>query len=165
MFFRSKKTEPSNQSALASLVASTLPEADGATQQIVTAVAGLFGCVSYADRDFSATERGAVQGLLQTIHGIDEAAAESIIRALQDNIVHISTVEVPRYARALKQLGDRDLRIHALDMLLEVAAADHEITQAEAVLLRQITTSLGLEQADYNALQDKHRDKLAALRD
>ncbi len=164
MFFRSKQPEPEYQTELPSLIAKTLPDADPETQQIVTAVAGLFGCVSYADRDFSETERGAVEALLQTIHGIEAGAARSIIQALAGNILHISTVEAPRYARTLKQLGDRELRLHVLDMLLEIAAADEEITHSEAVLLRQLTTSLGLEQSDYNQLQSKHRDKLAALK-
>ncbi len=164
MFFRSKKPQPEFASELAKLIATTLPEADAETQQIVTAVAGLFGSVSYADRDFSQAERQAVEGLLQTIEGIDAGSARRIIQTLHDNIVHVSTVEVPRYARALKQLGDRDLRLQVLSMLLDVAAADDEISHAEAVLLRQLTTSLGLEQSDYNELQSPHRDKLASLK-
>ena len=48
-------------------------------------------------------------------------------------------------------------------MLLDVAAADHALGNEEVVLLRQITRALGLEQADYNDLQSKHRDKLSAL--
>jgi uncharacterized tellurite resistance protein B-like protein len=48
--------------------------------------------------------------------------------------------------------------------LLEVAAADHEITHNEVTVLRQLTTALGLEQADYNTAQEKHRAKLSALR-
>lgn len=163
MFFRSKKPEPQYESELATVIARALPEADSETQQIVVAVAGLFGCVSYADRAFEPAEVAAVVGLLQTIHGIDDIAARAIVDALRDNIVHVSTVEAPRYARTLKQLGDRELRLHVLTMLLEVAAADHEISHSEAVMLRQMTTSLGLEQADYNDLQSQHKDKLAAL--
>lgn len=164
MFFRRRKPAPSDESELAGIIGSTLPQADAETRQIVTAVAGLFGCVSYADREFSPKESAAVRALLQTIVGIDERSADAIVDALAQNIVHVSTVEAPRYARTLKQLGDRELRLHVLSMLLEVAAADHEISQAEAVMLRQLTTSLGLEQSDYNALQASHRDKLASLK-
>jgi hypothetical protein len=47
---------------------------------------------------------------------------------------------------------------------LEVAAADDDISDEEVKVLRQLTTSLGLEQSDYNELQLQHRDKLAALK-
>jgi hypothetical protein len=38
------------------------------------------------------------------------------------------------------------------------------VSHSEVQTLRQITAALGLSQAEYNALQDEHRDKLAALR-
>jgi uncharacterized tellurite resistance protein B-like protein len=165
MFFRRKSTAPEHENQLDTLIEGCLPDADEDTRKIVVAVAGLFGCVSYADRDFSTTEQRLVENLLQTIVGIDAEAAKRILAALRENIVHISTVEAPRYARTLKQLGDRDLRLHVLDMLLDVAAADHELSQAEVVMLRQTTNALGLEQSDYNVLQGKHRALLAALRE
>jgi uncharacterized tellurite resistance protein B-like protein len=165
MFFRTKKSEPDHETELARVIATALPDADDETRSIVTAVAGLFGCVSYADLEFSGAEHRVVEASLATIHGISERDAQAILAAVQENIVHVSTVEAPRYARTLKQLGDRDLRVHVLDMLLDVAAADHDLAHAEVVFLRQITTSLGLEQSDYNTLQARHREKLSLLKD
>ncbi len=163
MFFRKKSHAPEHDSELDAVIAACLPDVDADTLRIAVAVSGLFGCVSYADREFSQTEQKLVENLLQTIVGIGADDAVRILAALKDNIVHISTVEAPRYARTLKQLGDRDLRIHVLGMLLDVAAADRELSQAEVVMLRQTTTALGLEQSDYNVLQGKHRALLAAL--
>jgi len=51
-----------------------------------------------------------------------------------------------------------------LAVLPDVSAADGELAHAEVVMLRQLTTALGLEQSDYNALQSKHKDKLSLLR-
>jgi tellurite resistance protein len=78
--------------------------------------------------------------------------------------VQVSTVEVPRYCRVLRELGDRELRVEVLQVLVDVAAADGVITTRETNILRQITTALGLSQSDYNEAQDKHKDRLAALR-
>ena len=164
MFFRSKRTEATYESELADVIGGALPEADEDTRRLVVAVAGLLGCAGYADRDFSEQEQRLVASLLQTIHGLGQAQAEAILAALGANIVHVSTVEVPRYARTLRQLGNRELRLHVLDMLLRVAAADDDISQQEVVFLRQITTSLSLEQADYNQLQSKYRDLLRVLK-
>ena len=163
MFFRSKPEEAGHESELDAVIQAAIPAADDATKRIVVAVSGLFGCISYADSDFSEAESAAVLRLLQTIHGVGRKESETILAGLHDNIVHISTVEAARYYRALKELGDRDLRVQVLEMLLEVAATDDSIEQSEVQFLRQATKSLGLEQSDYNALQSKHRDKLAAL--
>lgn len=164
MFFRSKQAEPGHESELNDVIRGAVPDADDATLRIVVAVAGLFGCISYADSDFSEAESDAVQRLLQSIHGIGPREARAIVTALHDNIVHIATVEAARYYRALKEFGDRDLRVRVLEMLLEVAATDDSIEHSEVQFLRQATQSLGLEQSDYNALQSKHKDKLAALK-
>ena len=69
-----------------------------------------------------------------------------------------------RFARALKDLGTHDLRLHVLEMLVSLAAADDSISQAEVNNLRQLTRALGLEQDDYNRVQSEHRQKLQTLR-
>lgn len=163
MFFRSNHAAPTNPTSLDAVVAHALPQADAETRAIVTGIAGLFGTVSYADRKFSAEEKRIVRDLLLTIVGIGPAQADAILGELESNIIVVSTTEAPRFSRMLMQFGDRDLRLHVLDMLLDVAAADHALGNEEVVLLRQITRALGLEQADYNDLQSKHRDKLSAL--
>ncbi len=76
----------------------------------------------------------------------------------------MATVESPHYARALRELADHELRLQVLDILLRLAAADQSITTAETNVLRQLTTSLGLTQQDYNAAQGKFVELLAVLR-
>jgi uncharacterized tellurite resistance protein B-like protein len=163
MFFRQTPPSAPSSTDLAGSVARALPGADSETLQIVTAVVGLFGCVSYADREFSEREQHIVRNLLQTIHGISASEADGIMTALRSDIITISTTEAPRFSRVLFQLTDRDLRLSVLDMLLDIAAVDHDIASDEVVVLRQITKGLGLEQGDYNHLQSKHRSKLRAL--
>lgn len=164
MFFRRSKPEsPTFESELAAVIQNAIPDADTETHAIVVAVAGLLGCISYADRDFSQEEKERSRKLLRTIHGISEHSAQLIVAALEKNIIRISTVEAPRYCRALVQLADRELRLEVLKMLLEIAAADEHIAQEEVVLLRQITKSLGLEQVEYNALQAEYKQLLSAL--
>jgi uncharacterized tellurite resistance protein B-like protein len=164
MFFRQNTPTPRTESELQGSVESALLRADAETIQIVVSIAGLFGCISYADRDFSDRERQLVRNLLQTIKGISAFDADAILHTLQRNIVHISTTEAPRFCRTLLQLADRELRLSVLDMLLDIAAVDHDISNEELIVLRQVTTSFGLEQADYNRLQAKHRTKLRSLR-
>jgi uncharacterized tellurite resistance protein B-like protein len=145
-------------------VVRALPQADLETQRIVAATAGLLSSVAYADRNFSEIEEQRVVEILRSIDGLGAEGATLIQQTLKQSALTFSTVHAARFSRTLRELADRDLRCQVLGLLLEVAAADSEITHHEVTVLRQLTTALGLEQADYNDAQQKHKDKLTALR-
>jgi uncharacterized tellurite resistance protein B-like protein len=144
-------------------VREALPQADAPTHSIVTAIAGLLGGVAYADREYSPQEEDRVRSALGRVHGLVGVAVEAILSVLREHIVEVATVQSPRYCRSLVEEGDRDLRLEVLDILVDLAAADGQISHEETTLLRNTTRALGLEQDDYNAIQAKHRDKLSVL--
>ena len=138
--------------------------ADTDTVSIVSACAGLLAGVAYADRDFSAAEATEIERQLAAVEGIGPEGTKAIVSALELHRIELANVHTIRFARTLKDLGTRDLREHVLGMLVTLAATDDTITQSEVNTLRQVTTALGLEQADYNRLQAEHRQKLGSLR-
>ncbi len=146
------------------VVRAELGSADDDTVAVVTAIAGLLGAVAYADREYSDAEEARVRAELGRVAGMSQGGVDAICAALRRHIVEVSTVQTPRYARALVELADRELKLQVLEVLVEVAAADGTLELAETNLLRQLATSLGLTQADYNQLQAKHRERLSALR-
>ncbi len=160
----SPREELSGGDALRASIEQELGGADAETVTVVTSMAGLLGIVAYADRDYSAAEEARVRQELARVHGMSEAGTEAICKTLRAHIVAISAVEMPRYARALRELGDDELRREVLGALIDLAAADESISLAETNLLRQITKSLGLSQEDYLVLQERHRHHLAALK-
>lgn len=165
MFFKSKPTPSHDPSVeVRTVIAEAIPNADEETRAIVTAIVGLCGAVAYADRNFTEVEQRAVRDLLANIDGMDESGASEVVQALHRHIVSISTTESARHARTLMDLAARDLRLQILDLLLDVAAADDVLEQMEVVVLRQLAKAMGLEQADYNELQGRHRSLLAALK-
>jgi uncharacterized tellurite resistance protein B-like protein len=141
-----------------------LPDADAETVRVVTAIAGLIGTVAYADRSYTAEEEAHVCRELARVQGMTAEGIDAVCDLLRRHIVEIATVQVPRYARELRELGDLELRLQVLDVLVDVAASDGAITHLETNVLRQLTTSLGLTQQDYNAAQARHREKLSALK-
>lgn len=149
---------------LLEVVRRALPGADADTLSVVAACAGLLAGVAYADRDFSNEEVDEIGRLMATVEGIGPDGSRAIVQALRAHVIELSSVHTTRFARTLKELGDRDLRLHLLGMLLELAAADEQISHAEVNTLRQVTRALGLDQADYNRLQAEHRHKLGSLR-
>jgi uncharacterized tellurite resistance protein B-like protein len=159
-----KATDPVVRTRLAEVVAAHLPEADDETARLVVAVAGLLGTVAYADREFAVTEETRIKHELSRVHGLTPGGVDAICGLLRQHIVHIATVEAPIYARELRELADPGLKREVLDALVDVAAADGEITMAETNVLRATATALGLSQSDYNASQARHRDKLRVLK-
>ncbi len=154
----------SGGSALEAAVARELPGADQETVAVVAAMTGLLGIVAYADRNYSAEEEAGVRQELSRVHGMTAAGIDAICNTLRQHIVEISAVQLPRYARTLRELGDEELRREVLGALIDLAAADSSISLAETNLLRQITKALGLSQQHYVELQERHRHHLTALK-
>jgi uncharacterized tellurite resistance protein B-like protein len=150
--------------ALRASIERELPAADAETVTVVTSIAGLLGTVAYADRDYSPAEEAKVRVELLRVQGMTQSGVDAICKTLREHIVEISSVETPRFARALLELGDEDLRREVLSAMVELAAADESLSLAETNMLRQLTKSLGLSQQDYLELQERHRQHLTALK-
>jgi uncharacterized tellurite resistance protein B-like protein len=151
-------------SEIPSLVRDHLPGYDLESLRVVTAIAGLLGAVAYADRTYNDSEERSVRQALERIHGMTAAGVEAISDALRRHAVLVSTVELPRYARDLREFGDTELRRDVLEALVELAAADGNIESTERNLLRHITTAIGLSQLDYNEAQTRFRDRISVLK-
>lgn len=150
---------------LEEVVRAHLPAAaDPATMKLVVAVAGLLGTVAYADRDYSDAEERRIRAELGRVSGLTETGVDAICAVLRQHIVTVATVEAPTYAREVRELGEREFRLEVLGVLVDLAAADDDISVAETNVLRALVPALGLSQADYNAAQARHRDKLSVLK-
>jgi uncharacterized tellurite resistance protein B-like protein len=158
------REELSGGGALQASIERELPGTDAETIAVVCSIAGLLGIVAYADRSYSEAEEARVRQELSRVHGMTESGIEAICNTLRAHIIEISAVQMPRYTRALRELGDDELRREVLGALIDLAAADSSINLAETNLLRQITKSLGLSQQDYVELQERHRQHLASLK-
>ena len=155
---------PPGAEQVSALVREHLPEADAETVRVVAAIAGLLGSVAYADREYSEAEERETRRALSRIQGMTEAGLDAICDALRRHVVEASTVQLPRYARDLLELGDRELRLEVLDTLLDLAAADGELTLDETTLLRTVTRAIGLAPDDYVAAQSRHKHRLSVLK-
>jgi uncharacterized tellurite resistance protein B-like protein len=149
---------------LESVVAEHLEGTDPATLAIVTAIAGLLMAVAYADQKVTAEEERVLRTELGRVHGLSQQGVQVICEVLAEHRVAVSTALVPRYTRALREHADEELKTEILGVLVELAAADGEISLTEVTQLRNIAHAMGLSQGAYNALQAKHRDKLSFLR-
>jgi len=105
-----------------------------------------------------------VRTVLERIDGLDARAVQAICAALQKYIVEIAASNTQTYTRDLRELGALELRREVLDALVDLAAADGEISMVETDLLRRTTTAMGLTPDDYLASQSRHRERLSVLK-
>lgn len=159
-----KVPDPPAAAGLENAVRTALPEADQETVLVVVAIAGLLAAVAYADRKYSPEEAQRVRTELGRLHGMTQASGDAVTRVLEANLIELSTIETPRFCRVLRELGDTELRLEVLAMLVDIAAEDGVISSEESNVLRRLTGALGLSQGDYNAFQAKHRERLGVLR-
>ena len=155
---------PEGPRGFAGVVRANLVGSDEETIRIVVAIAGLLGTVAYADRRYAPEEEERIRRELERVEALNPSGVDAVCAALRAHIVEIATVEAPFYARELLGLVDHDFRLQVLDALVDLAAADNEITVPETNVLRLTATALGLTQDDYNACQMRHRDKLKVLK-
>jgi uncharacterized tellurite resistance protein B-like protein len=141
-------------------VAAHMAGADESSVEIVTAVAGLLAAIAYADRTITVSESAHLEAELSRINGIPQGGARALSELLRTHALRLSTAFVQRFTRTLRTELPEPHRAEVLDALLGMAAADGEITLQETTVLRNITGALGLTQAHYNELQEKHRHLL-----
>ena len=67
--------------------------------------------------------------------------------------------------REFERTASRDEKLHLLDCLFEVGAADASIITAEDNEIRRVASELKLEHADYITVRRKHLENLEVLRD
>lgn len=145
---------------LGQAVAAAMPGADEDSRRVVAAVTGLLACVAYADGVYHPGEAKAIRAELGRLEGLPPSGAETIARLLESDIARVAATGHHQFVRDIKELAEHHLRFEVLEVLVELATADGELSVVEVNYLRQLTAALGLTQSDYNAVQAKHRDKL-----
>jgi uncharacterized tellurite resistance protein B-like protein len=153
---------PELSEQLLAIVGAQLPEADPATVRTVAAISGLLACVAFSDRTLHDAERAHLREVLGSVHGIRAGGGEAICELLERHLTQFTVVNPHAYTRSLRELTDRETRLEVLEVLLEVGAADGELSFDETQMLRRLTGALGLEQADYNIAQAHHRERLSS---
>ena len=136
---------------------------DEDTARIVVAVAGLLASVAYADRVYGEAEQTYARDALSRLEGLTDAGVDAICEVLREHGRQIAAQNPQAFTRELRERTEVELRREVLTVLVDLAAADGELSLAETDLLRRTTSALGLTPDDYLHAQAQHRDKLTLL--
>lgn len=167
MFFKRaiKPAAPSSGAdMLRDLVQADMKGADPDSARIAVAVAGLLASVAHADRRYTAQEKAYMHDALCRLDGLTTEGADAICALIDKHGMTIGAQNPQAFTRELRERTDIELRREVLDVLVDLAAADGELSLSETDLLRRTSNALGLEPQDYLAAQQRHRDKLSLLK-
>lgn len=167
MFFKRamKPAAPSTGvDVLRDVVQVEMKTAEPESARIVVAVAGLLASVAHADRRYTPQEKAYMHDALRRLDGLTAEGADAVCAVIEKQGVTIGAQNPQAFTRELRERTDVELRREVLDVLVDLAAADGELSLSETDLLRRTCTALGLEPQDYLQAQQRHRDKLSTLK-
>jgi uncharacterized tellurite resistance protein B-like protein len=166
MFFKTspKPVPVTSADLLRELVFTQTRGLDPETQRIIVAVAGLLASVAYADRQYGAEEQRYTREALARLDGLTAEGVTAICTTLLEHGSQIAALNPQAFTRELRERTDVELRREVLDVLVDLAAVDGELSLSETDLLRRTSAALGLTPDDYLASQRRHLDKLALLK-
>ena len=117
----------------------------------LAAFAFLLGRVAHADLDISDEETRRMETIVREMGGLPEGQAALVVQIAQSQNRLFGATEGFLVTRQLRASATPEECRHLLDSLCAVAAADGAIRSAEERQIRQITSELGLDHADYVA--------------
>jgi len=159
-------------------VASDTPDSDNRLEEIETVLAGLgtararhLACFAYiltrparADHVVTDGEASQMQEILVRHAGVDEAQAAAIVRVAREAARQSGGTEDFIITREFERSASREEKLHLLDCLFEISAADASILTVEDNEIRRVASELRLDHSAYIDVRRKHLEHLEVLR-
>ncbi|GAB4238851.1 MAG: hypothetical protein Kow00109_13470 [Acidobacteriota bacterium] len=139
-----------------------LPEDEA---RYLAAFAYLLGRVARADLEISSQEARQMEDLVAELGGLSREQATLVVEVARQQHRLFGQVDDFLVTRELNRVADRDQKLHILECLFAVAAAEGGISSREDQEIRQIASELLLEHRDFIAVRRRFRDDLNVLKD
>ena len=117
-----------------------------------------------ADHQVTDDEAALMQAIMVEQAGVSEEQAAAIVHAARTAAKHAGGTEDFLVTREFERIASREQKLHLLDCLFSISAADASILTVEDNEVRRVASELKLEHADYIAVRRKHLAHLEALR-
>lgn len=164
LFGDAESRTPTASEELRRMVAHSMPQADAQQAALIGALAGLLATVAYADRKYTGAEREQISDALSRVHALEPGALGAVEELLSERLAELAHEPLQTYTRVLYEGMERSGRLEVLEVLMDLAAADEVLSMDETNLLRRIARALGLSDPEYNASQERHRERLSVLK-
>ena len=130
----------------------------------IAAFAYILSRVAHADMEISDEETRTMERIVIEQGGLPEEQALIVVQMAKTQNLLFGGTENYLVTREFNRLADREQKTALLRCLFAVSAADETVSTVEDNVIRQITTELRLEHADFIELRSEFRDYLGVLR-
>jgi len=131
--------------------------------EMVAAFAGLLMRVAHADETVSDTEASALRHLVREHSGLSPDEAEAVVDLLARRAEGFGGIEYAQLTRAMNEHATPNDKLHLLDCLYEVAAADGLATIVEEEQIRAVARALMLSHGQLIEVRRRHAAALEVL--
>jgi tellurite resistance protein len=118
-----------------------------------------------ADMDISDVEIAAIEGILRSEDGLDEATAVLVTEMAKLQAKTVGSTEDYVVTREFRNLASVQQRLDLLRAAYQIAAANGSISAEESAVANEIARELDLDPAAVNAIRADFRDKISAVQE
>lgn len=154
------------------------PDSDNRLEEIESVLAALgmerarhLACFAYiltrparADHEVTDGEAAQMQQIVMRHAGVTDAEASAVVRVAREAARQSGGTEDYLITREFERTATRDEKLHLLDCLFTISAADQAILTVEDNEIRRVASELKLEHADYITVRRNHLEHLEVLR-
>ena len=117
-----------------------------------------------ADHEITDLEAARMREIVMREAGASESEAAAIVRVARDVARTSGGTEDFLITREFERRATRDEKLHLLDCLFEIGAADASILTIEDNEIRRVASELRLDHADFIDVRRKHLEHLEVLK-
>ena len=117
-----------------------------------------------ADHQVTDDEAARMRAIMVEQAGVSEEQAAAVVRVARDAAKQAGGTEDFLVTREFERIATREEKLHLLDCLFSISAADASILTVEDNEVRRVASELKLEHADYIAVRRAHLEHLEVLR-
>ena len=151
-------------SAAVRAIAERLDNLPAETARYLAAFASVLARVAEADLRIDHDEKAAMCDRVATLARIEPGDAELIVELASRRLSEHGGGDRYLVTREFKEISSREQRIHLVECLFAIAAADGEISTTESHESLAIAEELGLTRSEALSLRAQWRDHLAELK-
>lgn len=142
-----------------------LDRMEPARAKFLAAFAYLLSRAARADLEISPEETGVMEGIVMRQGGLPADQAVFVIQLAKTQNILFGATENYLVTREFNEIATHEQKMHLLDCIYAVAAADGSISTVEDNEISQIADELRIEHPDFISVRTRYRSQLAVLMD
>lgn len=142
-------------------IAAQLERLEPEDAKFLASFAYVLARVASADLEISEEETAEMERLVTLLASLSAGEAALVVQIAKTQSHVLGDTENYVVTREFRRIATREQRVHLLQCLYAVAAADGTISGGETSVIASIAEELGFTRAEANALRSRYREQLA----